>query len=83
MVPVDCLQLQPGALADALEIVEVSSPDQNTYAIQWKDTDAVTPGVQIKSGVKSSTVGIRVFLRGNDEERNKPNTTLKLKVNIK
>lgn len=83
VAPVDCLQLQPGALADALEIVEVSSPDKNTYAIQWKDTDAVTPGVQIKSGVKSSTVGIHVFLQGNDEERNKPNTTLKLKVNIK
>ncbi len=80
---IEKLQLQPGGLADALEIVEVPSVDGNTYAIQWKDTDAFTSGVQINSGVKSGTVKVNVFLEGNDSGRNKPNATLKLKVTVK
>lgn len=80
---IDKLQLQSGALADALEIVEVPSVGGNTYAIQWKDTDSLTPGVQIKSGVKSGTVKINIFLKGNDSGKNKPNATLKLKVTVK
>ena len=80
---IESLQLQSGTLADALELVEVPSSDGNKYAIQWKDTDASKPGIQIKSGVKSGTVKVNVFLEGNDPARNKPNATLNLKINIK
>lgn len=80
---IESLQLQSGTLADALELVEVPSSDGNKYAIQWKDTDASKPGIQIKSGVKSGTVKVNVFLEGNDPARNKPNATLSLKIEIK
>ena len=77
------VQLQSSALANALEVVKVHSAEGNKYAVQWKDTDPVTPGVQIKSGVVSGEVKLKVFLEGNDPARNAANATLKLKVTVK
>lgn len=64
-----------GTLADALEIYEVPG-DGKTYAIGWKNGT-------VSNAVKSGTVKLQVYLKGNDPSRNKPDAVLTLKVDIR
>ena len=75
---IESVEFVGSATADALEIYEVTSSAANgkTYAIGWKDGT-------IPASVKSGSVKLKVFLKGNDPAGNKPNATITVTVNIK
>ena len=64
-----------GTPANALEIYEVPGSGK-TYAIGWKNGT-------VSNAVKSGTVNLQIYLKGNDPERNKPDAVLKLQADIR
>ncbi|MGN0155827.1 MAG: hypothetical protein ACI39N_01140 [Lachnospiraceae bacterium] len=69
---------ESGKISSALEIYEVTSSAASgkTYAIGWKDKT-------VPATVKSNSVKLNVFLKGNDPAGGKPNATVTVTVNVK
>ncbi len=63
-------------VSNAVEIVPVyRGKDSVTYALYWKNRKS--------ANVKSGTVKLNIYLKGNNSAWKKPNATVNLKVNVK